>query len=437
MGTNRRRFIAATGAAMLAGCNEQAESEPEETVTPVDVPQSAADVLEDVDTIPVPTVRHGTIVSDAHRRAVIDRAGDRLETAEAELAAADGVALEDIEGLRQSGAPFETARDRVRAYRDDAGPRRFQRLRNAVRDLGIIIGHVRAATGTLDEADLRTALERAQEAYVALGRGADYRLASPVIDLLPTLAAAEAALDRASGSRRAAERSLPGGQESGSAPLPPAVAEVWGGIEMVRLETTNAAGYLETSLDGAAPARDAVISEAIGEQLSALQELEVPRRPDGGPLPSQIRTVLSTTRARRAELFSAADPTEPESANRIELLLDAAALRGQLEAFDVAGTETFGRAGGDTFPVDRLPPAKRRAVARLEALSEGAPLQRHLGGLADDMVTFADRIEAGMGDAPVASAHFMYVSGRVFAELSLSRGERLAARLAPAAESSR
>lgn len=431
MGTNRRRFITATGAVLLAGCNEQSEPEREATVTPADVPRSADDILKDVETIPVPTVEAGPVVSDSHRQSVARQAEDRVETAETELAGADDVDLDAVDGLRQTEAPFGTAREQIRDYRDTSDPRRFIRLRNAVRDMGVIIGHVRAATGVLGVDGLRTALDDAQAEYVALGQDADYRLASPVIDLLPTLAAAEASLERASDRRRAAERRFPDESGGGTSVAPAEVARVWGLVETVRLESTNAGGYIQTSLDDDAPSRDAGISAAITENLEALRSLEVPRRADGGPLPSQVQTVLSSTRARRSEVFAAADPTEPESANRVELLLEAASLRGQFEAFEVAGEETFARLEGETFPAERIPDAKRLAVDRVEALSNGAPLQRHLGGLADDMVTFADRIRAGMGNAPVASAHFMYVSGRAFAEVSLSRGESLADRLAP------
>lgn len=430
MGTNRRRFVAATVAALLAGCYERGEPEPEDTVTPADVPQSADDVLNEVASVPVPSVAPGTVVSDAHRRAVVDQARERLDTAEAELAAADDLGLADIEGLRHSAAPFETVREQIRGYREDPGTRRFRRLRNAVRDLGAIIGHVRAASGDLDGGDLRDVLDSAREAYVALDRDTGYRLEAPVIDLLPTLAAAEAALDRASDRRRSAERSIPDGTTSGGAVDPERAARITGDLEMVRLETTNAGGYFDTALDAAAPSRDAAISDAISDHLGALQSTEIPSRPDGGPLPSQVRTVLSTTRARRSDVLAAADPTDPASANRVELLLEAATLRGQLEAFETAGEETFGRLEDGSFPAERLPGAKRRAVDRVAALANGAPLQRHLGALADDMVTFADRIQAGMGSAPVASAHFMYVSGRAFADRSLSRGDRLADRLA-------
>ncbi len=428
MPTSRRRFVAAAGAALFAGCSGSDDPERVSTVTPVDVPQSAGDVLAAVESVRVPTVPDGPIVSTSHRESVVSHVEDRIEAADAALEAADGVGADEVERLGGTGAPFEACRSHLRDYEAAPGRLEFRRVARAFDDVATILGYARAAGGNLDAAGVRTAAENARAAYRDLADGIAYRFASPVVEHLPPVAAGEAALDRAVGHRYAAD---PGNEEPDDA-TPEVIADGWRAVESLRLETTNAAGYLETGLDPSAPPRRDAVTGAAGTHLEALAELDVPRRGDGHPVPSRIRTVLSSARSHRSEVLSAADPTDPETARGVELLLDAVRVRSQLAAYDAAGEATFTRMDGDGFPTERVMPAKRAAVDRVEALAGAPPLQRHIGGLAADMVTYGDRLQAGQGTDPVATAHFMYVAARAFADLALEHGDALAAALDPA-----
>lgn len=423
MDKSRRRFIAAAGVALIAGCNEQSQPEPERTVTPVDVPESPGDVLEAVEDVPVPSIPPATIVSEDHRRSVIQHVSERIRTTEAALAAADDVDLDDVGSLRVADDPMEAARAQLQRYRTSPSPRQFGSVVRAYRDVATVLGHVWAATGNLDAEKIRTAFNNVNDRYDELTDDVDYRLASPVVQYLPTVAAAEATFDRAENHRYAGHRDFSAIAEAS----PGVVSEVWRSIELLRLERVNATGYVATALDPSAPPRGRAIARTVGTQLEALTMLEVPRRADGRPLPSRIRTVLSSVRARRSNVLASADPTDPETAQRVERLIETVRIKGQLEAFEVAADETFPRIDDeDGFPAERLPEAKRRAVDRLDALAGAAPLQRHLGRLAEDMVSYGDRLGPGQGTDPVASAHFIYVAAREFADLSMRRGEELA-----------
>jgi len=426
MRTSRRRFVATVGAALLAGCSSSDEPERTETVTPVDVPRSDSEVLEAVESVPVPSIPPAPIVSTAHRGSVVSHVEDRIEKAEAALAAADDVALADIERLDTREASFDAYRSTLRAYEADPDRRRFRRLARTFGDVATIMGHVRTATGDLDADVIRTAFEAARDAAVELADGLEYRLAAPVVERYPTAVAGEEVLDRAEDVRLAAEREVAELAE----PNPTEAAAVWRSVESLRLETTNAAGYLQTGLDPAAPSRTVTVGTLAGDHLEALEALEVPRRANGQALPPRIRTALSSARSRRSELLAAADPTDPERARRLELLLEAARVRGQLEAFDAAAEATFPLLDAEAgVPAERLMPAKRAAVSRLERLAGAAPLPRSLGEIAEPLVTYGDRLKGGQGTDPVATTYFMYVAAQAVVDLSLDRGDRLAAAL--------
>ena len=428
--TSRRRFVAAAGAALLSGCSGTDEPDRTATVTPVEVPRSAGDVLSAVESVPVPSVPPAPVVSAAHRRAVVGHVDERIRAAEAALAAADGVALADVESLEDSAAPFEACRSHLRDYGTEPTRQRFRRVARAFDDVAAVVGYARAASGDLDAEALRGAVDAARTGLSELDDALEYRLASPAVELLPTAAAGEAVLERAGETRQAARRAAAELAE----PTPPEAADVWRSVESLRLETTNAAGYIGTAFDPTAPPRDGVISERTGRHIEALASLEAPRRPNGRAPPSRVRTVLSSVRSRRSAVLAAADPTDPETARRLELLLDAVRIRGQLEAFDAAAAATFARLDAEEdFPTERLVPEKRAAVDRVRALAEAAPLPRHLGRLAEDMVTYGDRLEPDRGTDPVATAHFMYVAAGAYVDRSLERGQRLAAALDPGA----
>jgi hypothetical protein len=423
MPTSRRRFVAAAGAALLAGCNAADTPPRTATVTPLDVPQSAGEALSAVEAIPVPAVPPAPIVATSHRRSVVDHVETRIETAEAGLSATDGVGVADVEGLGNSEAPLEACRSRLRAYRSDPSRRRFRRLGRSVDDVATIVAHVRTATGDLEVGDLRAAFETARGAFVEVVDGLEYRLASPSIEFLPTASVGEAALDRADDARRSARRDLVDLEN----PTPAEAADVWRSIASLRLETIDAAGYLGTGLDPTAPPISTAISSRTARHVEALESLDVPRPSDGQPLPSRLGTVLSSVRSHRSELLTAAGQSDTGSISRLDHLLAAVRVRGQLEAFDAAGEATFPLLGdGRGFPVDRLLPEKRAAARSVEALADAAPLARSIGRLADDMVTYGDRLEAGQGTDPVATAHFMYVAARAFVDRSRDRAGWLA-----------
>jgi hypothetical protein len=426
MPASRRRVLAAAAAALLAGCNSSDGPERTTTVTPVDIPQSPDEMLQAVESVSVPSIPPAPIVSTPHRRAVVGHVEGRIEAAAGTLQAAETVAVEDVEGLGNPEAPLADCRSQLRAYAADPSWRQFRRLTRSFEDVGTVIGYVETATGELDATGIQRTYETARDASRALDDGLQYRLASPTSELVPTAAIGEAGLERAADARLSGEREI----SELANPAPGEAAAAWQSVESLRLETTNAGGYLGTALDPAAPPRTDSLSELVGGHLEAVASLDAPRPADGHPLPTRLGTVLSTVRSQRSGVLAAADPTEPRNARRLELLFDAIRIRGQLEAYRAAGEVTFPLLDAERgIPGDRLLSRKRAAVDRVGTLAGAAPLQRSLGRLADDMVTYGDRLEADQGSNPVATAHFLYVAAREFVDLSLARGQRLATAL--------
>lgn len=430
MRPTRRGFLVA-GAALFAGCNRRDESGPDRTVTPMAVPQSDGDVLAAAAAIPVPTVPPAPVVSDRHRQAVAGHVEDRLEAAETALESTASVDLEDVAGLRYAENPLEEARAAIARYRESPELRTFVGMSRVAEDLGTIHARVRVETGDLDADAVRASFGAEREAVAGLRGDLGYRLASPLVESLPTVAAGERALEQAAVRRRRIESrvaDLSGDPEESTGPI----VEARAAIEGLRLLRLNAAGYLRTARDADEPAVESAITAATERRVDGLTSLDVPQRPDGTPLPDRVQTVVSSGRSRRSDVL-ADDPADPERAGRATLLLDAADVECQLEAYAAAAAATVEHLDGAGFPPDRLEPAKRRAVERVETLASAVPLERRIGHLADDMVAFGDRLEPGQGNDPVASAHFMYVAAGEYAALATRRGVALERALAESA----
>lgn len=428
MSSSRRRFLVAVGAALLAGCNESSQSSRDGTVTPVDVPQSDDDALETAAQVAVPAVPPGVVVGDDHREAVIEHAEGLVDRAARELEAAGGVDLADIEVIRNREDPFEAARQVVEELREGPDPRPFRRLDREFADVGAIVGYVRAETGELDTGAVRAAFRTERDGYADLTAGLEYRVATPVIQFLPTVAAAEGALEHAGNRLDTVEEAVGGlGDEPGTASSSE-LAVAWRRVEQVRLAKANAAGFLGTATDPSATARETELEDELERQRRAIRSLELPAGPDGsaGPVPERMRTILSTVRSRRSDVLDGAGRDVPSGPTLVEALLRVVRVRGEVEAFGTAASLTFDRMDGGGIAEGQLVEEKRHAVERLETLAGAAPLQRRVGSLAEDMVTFGDRLQPGQGTDPVATAHFVYVGAQEFADRALTRGEALA-----------
>jgi hypothetical protein len=435
----RRRLLCVTGAALAAGCSESEEPTRDRTVTPVEVPRSAEDATTEATDVPVPTVPEGVILSDAHRQRVVGYLESLRERAERELTAADGVDREDLPLEGRETNQFESVGHRIENLAEATDHGRFRRVDRRFRSLGVVVGYVRAETGGLDVDGLRKALESEQSATRELADGLEYRIAPPVMRHLPTVEAAEETLGHAEARLRAAERAVEAAAEADDDGRSETVGSAWGRIEQVRIARTNAAGILETATDPDAPSRRA----EIDDQYRAVREAtEYPDPPESDGSADdrnteRIRTILSSVLSRLSDVLDrpAEDLADTE---RVTHLLDAVRVRNEAEALVDAAELTYERLDGDSFPPEAVPEEKRRGVDSVESLAEAAPLQRELGRLAEDMLSYGDRRLAGASDGSKAlgEAHFVYVGAQRFVDRSLADGRMLAAALGDAESAS-
>ena len=427
----RRRLLCVAGAALAAGCSESEEPTRDGTVTPVEVPRSPEGALSEAVDVPVPTVPTGVLLGDDHRRQVIEHLEELRDRSEADLADADGIDPNDIP--RELGGPgrIESAGERIESLAESSDPERFRRVDRKFRSLGRVAGYARARSGGLDVDRLREALESEQSATDALVDGVEYRIAPPVARHLPTVEAAEQALGHAENRLSAAERAVEAAAEAEDSDRSTHVGTAWGRIEQARIARTNAAGFLGTATDPAAPSRRAAVDDAY---RTVREATEIP-----GPPPEvesadrqrteRMRTVLSSVLSRASEVHER-PVDEAGGSERVGELLTAVRVRNEAHAFVGAAESTLERLDGDSFPPGAVVEEKRRAVNSVSRLAETAPLKRELGGLAEDIIEYGDRLAAGSEETnALTGAHFVYVGARRFVERSLASGERLSAAL--------
>jgi len=431
MDASRRRVLLVAGAALAAGCSESEEPTRDSTVTPVEVPRSPGGALSDAADVPVPSVPASVLVSDDHRRQVVEHLEELLERTEADLADADGVDPDDVP--RELGGPgrVESAGKRIENLAASSDPERFRRVDRQFRSLGRVAGYARAKTGSLDVDGLREAFESERSATRTLVDGVEYRVAPPVARHLPTVEAAEQALGSAESRLRAAERAVETAAEADDDDRSVAVGTAWGRIEQARIARTNAAGFLGTATDPEAPSRRATIDDAY---RTVREETEIPDPPPGvesadGERTERMRNVLSSVLSRASEVHERPADDVDES-ERVGELLTAVQVGNEARAFVGAAESTLRRLDGDSFPPGAVTEEKQRAVDSMTRLAEAAPLQRELGGLAENIVEYGDRLAATSEETDaLTGSHFVYVGARRFVEQSLADGERLSAAL--------
>ena len=427
----RRRLLCVAGAALAAGCSESEEPTRERTVTPVEVPRSPEGALSEAADVPVPTVPTGVLLGDDHRRQVIGHLEELLDRSEADLADADGIDPDDIP--RELGGPgrVESAGERIESLAEASDPGRFRRVDRNFRSLGRVAGYARARSGGLDVDRLREALEGEQSATDALVDGVEYRIAPPVARHLPTVEAAEQALGHAENRLSAAERAVETAAEAEDGDRSTRVGTAWGRIEQARIARTNAAGFLGTATDPAASSRRAAVNDAY---RTVREATEIPDPPPGvesadRQRTERMRTVLSSVLSRASEVHER-PVDEANGSERVGELLTAVQVGNEAHAFVGAAESTLESLDGDSFPPGAVMEEKRRAVDSVSRLAETAPLQRELGGLAEDIVGYGDRLAASSEETnALTGTHFVYVGARRFVERSLADGERLSAAL--------
>lgn len=433
--STRRRFLTGTAGAfaVLAGCNEQSAPSERGTVTPVDVPRTDAELLEEAAAIDSPAVSSAVIVSEAHYEAAIDHVLSVRRAAEAALADSD------IDPESPDTVPYgtpesilENVDQRLEDVRSVGPTRRALRIAmSTLRQASRLLGVLRAESGTTDRESVLRELEAEREAIAALGSAFEYRIATPIEDYLPTLGAAEETLREAEENRSFAARLEDDDREF----RPTDFGEIRNRIERLRRQRDDAERFLSTATDENNPSIRGRIDIALAELEADVRPIAeeygagAGERGDdlGQTVEGRIRSVRRSVGARSRRWTEEFDEYRRDG-HRVRGLLEVTEWLLLFEAVDAAVDRTLDRLGPDDFPTESVVTEKRRAVEALEPIADGTALQRRFAERPLGLLRSADtRSERGIGNTEeVAFVHLLYVSAKECAGLATKRAETIA-----------
>jgi hypothetical protein len=420
--------------AVLAGCNEQSSPSRQGTVTPVDVPQTDEELLQEAASIDVPSVPKAAIVSESHHQAAIDHVKSVRSAVESVLAEND-IDPENYDGVRY-GTPksiLENTEKRLEDVRELGQTEQALNVAsNTLRELGRLLGVLRAETGATDRESLRAELEAEREAMDALHGQFDYRVATPVNRYLPTLYTAESKLENLTEGPSPTRATT---EEADDEPVPPSrIGELRLHLEYLRRQRDDIERFHATATDESAPS----VRDRIDDALTELEAAVRPIAEEYGTEPSGQREDLGSTvegRIRgvrrsvgaRSRRWNEGFEEYRRDGRRVVGLLEVTEWLVLFEAVDAAADRTLARLDPDNFPTESVVTEKRRAVEALEAVADGTALQRQFAEHAHGLLRSGDsRAERGIGDTEeVAFIHLLYVSAKECANRAATRSETI------------
>lgn len=438
MPSTRRRFLsgAAAGVALLAGCNDRASDGNRGTVTPVDVPMTDSQLLEQAASIEYPSLPPAVVVTDTHFEDAIGHVESLVDELEHELDEADEVDFSDLRrpapgrSSRSGGTHVvQETRDRLDSIRERAPSLEpLSDVERALRDVSHLLGFVRAETGEITLDEIERTVDDERESARELRADIGYRLASPVAATLPTLQAAEEKLDSTPEQKHALETG-DGDETVDSASR--RVADLRRVLARHRRRRRDAERFLETATEpGARSFRTSVDREleAVQDELESLPDrFQTPEgRRDQGTLVEELRGNRRHV-GRRSSAWLQAYETYRTDGRRVLGLLRGYRILVEADAVDAAVMRTTERLDGRTFPAETVPDEKRRAVERIESLVDGPAVQRALAERAVSILDFGrhQRGDDGVTVETVARTFFLYAVAAEWAASSAERGRTL------------
>ncbi|WP_336135872.1 hypothetical protein [Natronomonas amylolytica] len=436
MPSTRRSVLLGTASALvaLAGCNETT-SDDYPTVTPVDVPRTKAEALQEAAELDRPEIPGAVRVTDDHLEAAIEDTERLIADLRSALDRGEDLDLQEL-GRRLQHEPEglpERAETQLESARE-AGPSEgaLSTIERAVRDVALAVGYLEARLGDVDRAGIEAALDTEAAATEALIDDFSYRVADPLVEHLPTLRAAEASLDRLDDLDRARAPLDEADPERDELDI--AIGFARRELEVHRRNRRDAERLMQTATDGnrpsLRPAIDDVSSGLRGEVESIVETYADRDPPSGASIEGELRGIRIHVGRRGQQWLSREAERDAERVGPLGQLLDMTAWLVEFAALDVAVTRTTDRLDGGEMPTDAIVAAKRDAIEALERAAEGDALQRELAARGGILVRSADRSATAGDDArTVARTHLLYAAADEWGRRALDRGSDLAARL--------
>lgn len=435
MPSTRRSVLLGTASALaaLAGCNESTSDGPQSTVTPVDVPRTKAEAMQEAAAIEWPEIPPAVPVTDA-------RLDPAMAHAEALLSDLRAVAEDnpdmDLSGLRRripndpndivqrAASELQSAReaDRARAA--------LERAESTIREVSLPLGYMEAKIGILNRTAIKTMVDDERKALDALTDRFSYRIADPIGDHLPPLYEAERQLTDLRHLDHAREQLTAAADGEIDAYTAFALARQNVEINRRRREAIDILHESATDLD--APSFRAAIPLVLAdlrEEVEAIADAYADRDPpNDATTKGRIRNIRIHIGRRSRRWLSELDENDGEPSAR--LLVDVVTWLTEFGALDAAIARTLDRFENGEIPAESVIEAKRDAVGGMETAAAGTPLQRHLAQRSETILETADRIAASEDDQrAVARTHLFYSGAAEWTRLSVDRGADLAATL--------
>lgn len=433
--TRRSVLLGAAGTiAALAGCNESTSDGPRSTVTPVDVPKTRGEALEEAARLDKPEITPGVRVTEDHLaaaiadaeslvsdlRSAIDRAGDDIDLRDLQRRGAD----EPDDVVRRAESRLESVREM------DPSQDALSMVNGAVREVALPLGYIEAELGDLDRETLETAIDDEVAATEALADRFSYRVAAPISAYLPTLRVAETTRPDPGDIENAREPLADA--ESGRIDEANAIALARRQLEVNRRSRTDAARFLTTATDSDRPSVRAAIEDglsAVHSEVEAIAETYADRDPpDNISVEGEIRNIRIHVGRRSRRWLSELE--DDDGSSSLRLLLDVSRWLVEFASLDAAVARTIDAMDDEEIPSDAILAAKRDAVDAIGSASEGTALQRELASRSASLVRTADRNATTSDDArTVARTHLLYAAAAEWAVRALERGDWVASTL--------
>ncbi|MEF8913930.1 hypothetical protein [Natronomonas sp.] len=435
MPSTRRSVLLGTASALaaLAGCNESTSDGPRSTVTPVDVPRTKGEALQEAAELDWSEIPGAVHVTEAHLDAAIEDTERLIADLRSALDRGDDLDLRTL--ARHVQHPPREIPERAEAQLESAretGPseQALSTIKRTVRDIGIVLGYVEAELGDLSLEEVETALDTEEATTEALIGEFSYRVADPLVEYLPTLRAAERSLGRLDGLDRA--RETLNDADSGRGEHEIAIGFAWRELEVHRRNRRDAELLMETATDenrpSLRPAIDDVLAGLRGEVESIVESYGDREPPNNATVEGEIRNIRFHIGRQGQRWLSRMD--EDDRSDPLGLLFGTTEWLVEFAALDGAVARTTDLIDGGEIPADDVVAVKRDAVETLARAAEGDALQRELAARSNTLIQSADRrANSGDGARTVARTYLLYAAANEWGGRALVRGDELAARL--------
>lgn len=429
MPPSRRSLLIGTAGALaaFAGCNDTSNVD-RTTVTPVNVPKTKGEALQEAAEIERPDIPSAVRVTDDHLAAAIADAETLVSDLRSAIARSEDIDLSEFQ-RRLPDDPeevVERAESQLESVREATPSKRaLSTVKDVVEDVALVVGYIEAKLGELDHERLEAELRDEEAATEALADRFSYRIVRPLAEYLPTLRLAETTRPTLADLEDVREpvKNLEADNRTTAAAFGLAYRE----LEAHRRDRRETANLLATATDEDTPSVRPAIDDALSdlrEEVEAIADMyDDQDLPGDVSVEGEIRNIRVHVGRRSQQWRSRLE--EYDGTRQLDLLLNVSEWLVEFEALDAAVGRTTDALDDNEIPSDAIVAAKRDAVDSLKEAVEGTALQRSFAERCGILLQTADR--NGNSDArTVARTYLLYTAVDEWSQQARERGKAVA-----------